>query len=324
MRATRTLVAAVAALMVSCTMPQEPAPLPPGCFAFGVFGDGPYRIWEGGRFRRVVKDVNRADVTWFVHVGDIFWYPCSDEHYADQLAAMNAIRHPVVYTPGDNEWADCHEGIAGGYAPLERLERLRRTFYADPAQSLGAAPMRVESQSADPAFAEFVENARWTRGGFMCVTVHLVGSDNGLDDFPARTAADDSAVVRRASAATAWIEEAFAIARADSLHGVIIAMHAEPGFGRFGSPPGFGGFVLRLREMVESFDGQVLVVHGDAHEYRVDHPLRRGDREVPVENFTRIGTFGSPDIGWVRVVVDSVNGEIVSAEPRLISRWWLW
>lgn len=324
MRATRPLIAAVVALMVSCTMPEEPAQLPPGCFAFGVFGDGPYRIWEEGRFRRVVEDVNRADLAWLVHVGDIFWYPCSDEHYEAERARMNTIRHPVVYTPGDNEWADCHEGIAGGYAPLERLARLRGTFYADPSRSLGARPMRVESQAADSAFADFVENVRWTRGGFVCATVHLVGSGNGLDDFPARTAADDSAVVRRAKAATAWIEGTFALARAQGLHGVIIAMHAEPGFGRFGSPPGFGNAITRLRDLVEAFDGQVLLVHGDAHDYRVDHPLRRRDREVPVENFTRVGTFGSPDIGWVRVVVDSVNGEIVSVEPRLISRWWLW
>ena len=38
---------------------------------------------------------------------------------------------------------------------------------------------------------------------------------------------------------------------------------------------------------------------------------------------TRLETFGSPDIGWVRVVVDSVSGEF-SFEPRIMRRWWLW
>lgn len=182
----------------------------------------------------------------------------------------------------------------------------------------------MESQSADTTFAEFVENVRWQRGGFVCATIHLVGSDNGLDSFAGRTAADDSAVVRRTTAAMAWLEEAFAIAHADSMHGVIIAMHAEPGFSRAGSPRGFGEFVNRLRELVQAFDGQVLLVHGDSHDYRVDHPLRNLKREVPIENFTRVGTFGSPDIGWVRVVVDSLKGEIVGVEPRLESRWRLW
>jgi hypothetical protein len=42
-----------------------------------------------------------------------------------------------------------------------------------------------------------------------------------------------------------------------------------------------------------------------------------GTREV-LENFTRLETFGSPDIGWVRVVVDSVAGRVVEIEPRLM------
>jgi hypothetical protein len=39
-----------------------------------------------------------------------------------------------------------------------------------------------------------------------------------------------------------------------------------------------------------------------------------------LENFTRLETFGSPDIGWVRVVVDTVAGRVVEFEPRLM-RW---
>lgn len=323
MRLVAALAASLAALLVSCSMPEQPGPLPPGCFAFGVFGDGPYRAWEEGRFRRVLNDVNGADIAWLFHIGDIFWYPCSDEHYEEMHAKLNTIRHPVVYTPGDNEWADCHEGIAGGYPPLDRLAQLRRTFFPEPSRSLGAQPMRVESQSADPAFAEFVENTRWIRGGFVCATVHLTGSANGTEDFPGRTAADDSAAARRAAAASAWIAEALAIVRADSLHGVIVAMHAYPG-GHTQSPPEFGDVMEQLREFAVTFDGQVILIHGDSHTFVVDKPVWNPPQPTTLSNFTRIETFGSPDIGWVRVVVDSVKGEFVSAEPRLMSRWWLW
>jgi hypothetical protein len=319
---TRWLLVALLAMASGCSAPQEPAPLPAGCIAFGVFGDGPYRAWEEGRFRRVLRDVNRADLAWFIHVGDIFWYPCSDEHYAAELARMNSIQHPVIYTPGDNEWADCHEGIAGDYVPLDRLALLRRTFYADPSSSLGATPMRVETQAAEPAWAEFVENVRWTAGQVVCATIHLVGSNNALDDFPGRTAQDDSAQARRAQAGVAWLEETFAVARADSLHGVILAMHAQPSFKPDAAEPGLANFEARLRQLVLAFDGEVLLIHGDAHEYHVDHPMWNPPQPRPLSRFTRLETFGSPDIGWVRVVVDTSNGEIFSIEPRLVSRWW--
>ena len=40
---------------------------------------------------------------------------------AAQIAGFPAVADPVVYTPGDNEWTDCHRASAGGYLPTERL-----------------------------------------------------------------------------------------------------------------------------------------------------------------------------------------------------------
>src|SRR5258708_913572 len=97
------LLAPMLAVLAACGSAPLPPPdaLPPGTFAFGVFGDGPYRSWEEGRFRRVIEDVNRADLAWLVHIGDILWYPCSDAAYEDRLRSMNSVRHPVIYIPGD-------------------------------------------------------------------------------------------------------------------------------------------------------------------------------------------------------------------------------
>lgn len=318
------LVASAAAILLSCGA-REPAPLPPDCFAFGVFGDGPYRAWETGRFHHVIEEVNRADLAWLLHVGDIFWYPCSDQHYMSELETMNTIRHPVVYTPGDNEWADCHGEITGSYQPLERLARLRSLFFAHPRRSLGAHPMALESQSENPAFAEFVENARWIRGGFVFATVHMVGSSNASEPFPGRTPADDAEVARRTEAALAWMDEAFALAKAQELSGVVLAMHGSPTPDRIPHVrKGYGEFIDRLEDHVKAFSGEVLLIHGDSHQQRVDHPLRDRVTGETLDNFTRLETFGSPDIGWVRVVVDSAAGHIVSYEPRLMSKWRLW
>ncbi len=314
----------LAALVLACAIEPSP-PLPPNTFAFAVFGDGPYRAWEVARFRHVIEDVNRTDLAWFIHVGDIFWYPCSDANYARTLAAMNSIQHAVVYTPGDNEWTDCHENIAGHYAPLERLEHIRETFFAHPMRSLGATPMTLESQSVvDTSYAEFVENARWIRGGFVFATLHMVGDDNAEEGFPGRTAADDEAAARRIEAGLAWMNETFALA--DSLHlkGVVLAMHGTPGLQYHPKPRvGYEAFLDQLETRVKAFGRPVLLIHGDGHTFRVDHPLRDRATYEPLANFTRLETFGSPDIGWVRVVVDTVAGDFVGFEPRLMRRWWL-
>ena len=300
--------------------PGAPSPPPDDGFVFGVFGDGPYYAWEEGRYRRVLADVERADAAWLIHVGDLLWYPCSEAAYRERRARLDAVPYPVVYTPGDNEWTDCHEARPGGHDPLDRLAALRTVFFDPPDRSLGGRTLALESQADDAAFAEFVENARWTHGGFVFATIHLVGSSNGLDPFDGRTAAHDAEVERRTAAALAWLDETFAIAERDTARGVVLALHAELGLTPGTPSRGFEAFNARLRERVAAFDGPVLLVHGDDHVQVVDHPLQdEAGRSYP--NFTRLQTFGSPEIGWVRVVVDTVNVGF-RFEPRLMRGWW--
>jgi hypothetical protein len=258
-------------------------------------------------------------------VGDILWFPCSNDEYANRLAAMNSVRHPVIYTPGDNEWADCHEDIAGRFQPLDRLRQIRTTFFATPGSSLGGRAMPVQSQSQDSAFAAYVENTRWRFGGFLFATVHMVGSGNATESFPGRSAADSEEVIARTRAALAWMEETFRMAGAEQLKGVVIAHHGDPGLeDDREAPQAYREFVDRLADLVKGFDGQVLLIHGDGHELTVDQPLRDRVTGQPLSNFTRLETYGSPDIGWVRVVVDSLAGKIVAYEPRLMRPRLLW
>jgi hypothetical protein len=292
---------------------EDPSALPPDSFAFAVFGDGPYRSWEVGRFKKMIEDVNDTDLAFFIHVGDIFWYPCSDGHYRESRDMLNTIDHPVIYTPGDNEWADCGGMIAGNHDPRERLRVLRATFFARPGRTLGACPVRVATQAEDPTYSEFVENVRWVRGGFVFITAHVL-----LTPPEAET---DEEALRRGGAAIAWMDEAFAIARRDRLHGVVIAMQGDPGLDyRRHVPQSFMPFIARMEEQTRRFDGQVVLIHGDSHLQRFDQPLR-DEAGAPIANFSRIETYGSPDIGWVRVVVDSVAGKIVAVEPRKMRGW---
>lgn len=312
--------AAVGLAVLAACDPPAPEPLPPDSFAFGVFGDGPYYGWEQGRFRRLLEDVGRADVEWLIHVGDLLWHPCTEAAYGARRAQLDSVGYAVVYTPGDNEWTDCHEARPGGYEPLGRLAVLRRVFFDEPSRSLGGRPLALVSQAGDTAFAGFPENARWEHGGFVFTTVHVVGSSNGLDAFDGRTEAHDREVERRTAAALAWLDEAFAVARRDSAAGVVIALHAAMGLTPDVPTHGFEPVLARLATRAASFPGPVLLVHGDDHELTVDHPLRAADGTT-LDNFTRLQTYGSPDIGWVRVMVDTV-AHTFSFEPRRMRGWW--
>lgn len=95
--------------------PETPTPNPPGTFSFAVLGDAPYDTLEEIQYRLVLESLNSHDLSWVIHVGDVFWRPCTDEHYLKALERFNSLRHPVIYTPGDNEWTDCWEDQSGGF-----------------------------------------------------------------------------------------------------------------------------------------------------------------------------------------------------------------
>jgi Calcineurin-like phosphoesterase len=319
------LVLAVVILITSG--PPPVAPNPPGTFSFAVLGDAPYYWWEDLKYRVVLQDLHNHDLRWVLHIGDIFWRPCTDERYRESLDQFNHLRHPVIYTPGDNEWFDCWEPRSGAFQPRERLSRIREIFFGTPAHSLGGRRLPLMSQAADETFSEFVENVRWVQEGILFVTVHLVGSMNGLKTFPGCTAADDAAARRRTEAAAAWVRESFAEAKAGGASAVVIGFHANPGFQEPAGDPyrqAYEPFMAALEEEVERYGKPVLVVQGDDHTYTVDHPLVRRTTGRRLGNLTRMQVPGSPEVGWVRVVVRPGARSTFSFESRVVPSWKYW
>lgn len=307
--------------------PEAPSPNPPGTFSFAVMGDAPYYEWEVIQFRLVLKALDANDLSWVISVGDIFWRPCTDEMYRRTLDRFNALRHPVIYIPGDNEWTDCWEPGSGGFAPQERLNRIRQIFFDNPTRSLGGSPMPLVSQGGREPFPEFVENARWSHEGIVFATVHIVGSENAMKAFPARTEADDAASKRRSEAASAWVRETFAEARNSHASAVVISFHGNAELEHSADAPyrqAFEPFITAVEEEAESFARPVLLAHGDGHDYIVDHPLVRRTTGRTLENLTRLQVPGSPLVGWVRVVVKPGAEDPFVFEEHLVPRWKYW
>jgi len=57
-------------------------------------------------------------------------------------------------------------------------------------------------------------------------------------------------------------------------------------------------------------------VHGDTHNFKMDKPLSKPNQLLP--NFTRVETFGSPNLHWVKVTVNPASANVFQIEPVIV------
>jgi len=211
-------IAAVAAVGIVSTAGASSGPKG---FTIAVYGDSPY-----GNSQKSPPDTaqyqnspgfiatmnNDPDVSLVAHVGDIHSGKefCTSDYDTKIQTLWTSFTKPLVYTPGDNEWSDCHKPGEGGglwttaadgtkfidyncascfgnvdYAggnPLDNLALVRSLFFANPGTSLGA-PMKVTSQANAydhkfPTDRNYVENVRWENKNILFVNVNIPGGSN--------------------------------------------------------------------------------------------------------------------------------------------------
>jgi hypothetical protein len=279
-------------------------------FVFGVMGDTPYNDREETHFVKMLQRMDGEPLAFIVHVGDIKAggnSPCTDALFAKRRAQLDRSKHAIVYTPGDNEWTDCRRKSNGAMDPLERLARLREMFFAD-RWSLGTN--RIETQVQDDRAApcgSYPENRAWTRGRIRFVTLNIPGSDNnvGFDK-----ASDDEAACRN-EANRRWLERAVGESMDSGTRALVVAIQANPWDTK---KPVFKAFLAQLERAARRLGKPLLFVHGDTHTYRVDAPF--ADAGGPIMNLTRLETYGSPFVGWVKVTVDPERPDVFTFEPK--------
>jgi hypothetical protein len=258
-----------------------------------VIGDTPYGPEQLAQFPALVDDVN-ADpkVDLVVHLGDIKSGStvCSDEYFATMSSNFGAFKDPLVYTPGDNEWTDCHRTNNGGYDPLERLAKIRSVFFSDPGVSLGGSG--------------YPEDQLWLQSQVVFSVVHVVGSNNSRSawtpplETPANAARRTAEADAREAAALAWIDETFDLAEAQDAAGVVLGMQADTFIGSNETAPAFKAIVDRIGERAADFGRPVLLLQGDTHVFTVDQPY------VAAPNLTRIVVQGETASEWLRLTID--------------------
>jgi hypothetical protein len=276
-------------------------------FHFVAMGDMPYNPGDEVKVDRLIARINGVKPAFSIHVGDMISgsVHCTDarlESSARQLAALEA---PLVFTPGDNEWADCHRDRGGGFDPLERLAKVRALMFPQPGRTLGRATMEVESQARTMAdrFAPYVENVRFVKNGVHFATAHVIGSNNNMDEKRPAALAEFRA---RDEANAAWIAHVFAQARAQEAKAVVLAWQAnvtagmERRNGRFSDA--FRNVIDATAKGARDLRKPVLVVWGDYHFYEISRFVDFAGE--PVQGVTRLQVYGDKLVHAVRVDVD--------------------
>ena len=294
----------------------EPKEYEIGLYEIGLIGDFPYDPAQQQQAHNLFEELNSEDLAFIAHDGDIKSgsTACADDVYRREFRRFESSRNPLIYTPGDNEWTDCHRPPNPSPQeadPLNRLDFLRETFFSEGA-SLGREEIPLRRQSE-----EYPENARWSVGGARGVTfatVHVVGSNNNRPTTENPTVGDEQEWRARNEANIAWLERTFWAAQRRESEAVMVVIQANIFEGDTAEPSGFTEFKEVLRRETIAFGKPVVLVHGDTHFFRVDKPLfyaEKGGEKSRVRNFTRVETFGDEYVHWVRAtVVDTPDEEV--------------
>jgi hypothetical protein len=268
MRKLGMVLAATVATIMAAGANAEPA------VTYAVYGDAPYGTKPTDTSQTIatpsfVSAVN-ADpaVSLVLHVGDIHSGKqfCTVDYDTTVFGLWSAYTKPLVYTPGDNEWTDCHKKGEGGgtynaaasllagttvidyvldslaqpvdYAlgnPLDNLDLVRSLFFANPGHTLGADKKVVSQRTSYdrnfPGDAVFVENVYFIQNDVLVVTLNVPGGSNNDQDiwYGTPTISDQQAaeVVSRTAADIRWLNRAFKVAKSEGVKAVVIAIQAD-------------------------------------------------------------------------------------------------
>jgi hypothetical protein len=246
------------------------AAAPDDAHRFGVIG---HSFGNGGeaQLKRAIGDTSEKSLAFVVVTGiKGLDEGCSDKLYQKRREMIADARRPMIVAPAGSDWAECRNS-AGRSNAIERLNRLRELFFAEPA-SLGARPLPLTRQSMSPRFRSYAENAHWEVGKVLYATVNLPANNNHYSPAAGRNSEyEDRLVANRF-----WLNRLFAIARRDKADALVL--FSEGDLKPFSEPtglrallrraaPGQDGFAETRHQVLalaQKFPGKVLLVDSAA------------------------------------------------------------
>jgi hypothetical protein len=318
-------------------------------YQVGLFGDTPYGSYGRSQIGNLISDINSQNLAFTVFDGDIKngSEPCyADPHaespdnptpelavadathpdvYKAQKALFGQLRDALVYTPGDNEWTDCDRPSTAGGLVSDSSDRLAylRTIFLTNDRSLGQHTIGLTRQSA-----AYPENVRWAKGPVTYIALNIPGSDNNFADGGKNgpAAEGQAEYAARNEANLEWLRSGFAAAKAAHSKAIMIIIQAD----MWDPTAVLTHYADTKRELFlqsTAFAGQVVLVNGDSHQFKMDKPLtdyattNAAGLAGPnvVENFTRVTTFGEAQDHWVSAAIDARNPNVFTFQQHVVA-----
>jgi hypothetical protein len=294
---------------------------PPSCqalrkanFEFALIGDVPYNDFATtNSYPNMIAEINRARLAFVVHNGDIKAgaTQCTREVFENCYQQFQTFQHPLIFLFGDNEWSDCPR--TNEMNPDKALAALREMFCQGD-ESLGQRHLKLTRQSSQPGFSLFRENVRWVYGNVQFTGLNVPGNANNFGQPEA---------AERNRANLAWLKESFALATSQNRDALMLIMQANPHFEMASTNRlrlGFNELLKVLETETVAFRKPVVLVHGDSHYFRIDKPLISSRSKRRLENFTRVETFGHPDVHWIRARADWRDPEVFTFRQEIVEK----
>jgi hypothetical protein len=304
---------------------------------YAVIGDTPYGAPQLENFPNDVAEINAdQQVRLVMHLGDIKngSSQCTTSYFEQIRSDFDGFADPLVYTPGDNEWTDCHRANNGAFWPAgpvlngdtrpARLSEIHRIFFPKPGWTLGQNARHVVTQGG-----AYPENVTWAAADVQFGVVDVPGSNNDWAPWfeQPRTSSQVAEVENRIKANLAWLDRIFDKARDSEAKAVVIGIQADMWDPEIEGDPNaydhFQSFVQELARQSLRFGGPVLLLNGDSHKFIDDYPLadpaRPQNKSIygivkDVPNLHRVTVNGSttPCHEWLKLTTDPDEAGVFS------------
>ena len=349
-------------MTVSPTLGAEPTQtMEP--FEFIAFGHTQYSVplqlqENQENVRRLIQG-SKAD--FLVHLGDTknASLPCDEATDEKALNFFKSFNKPIIYTPGDNEWADCIGDEVGLEYPASRLKTIRQIYFRE--RRYKTIESRVSQASVSEKYPEFAENVSWSHNGIRFVTINVPGNNNNApregytwDYFDTRfqtlfkflfkgtfvakyfkvtrylkpgsmmARGDAREFGRRQEANAEWLGYAVDRALENDAAALVILGHGDPSLHL---PPrlrnGFNPLLKEIGAAARRFRKPILWVHANTHRFVLDTPFANmgllDDKPGPELNLVRVIVPGPPFDSYVKIKVKPNDSWPFRVRPRILS-----
>ncbi|MFM0036596.1 hypothetical protein [Paraburkholderia strydomiana] len=297
-------------------------------FTFAVVANTMHGPADEPATQRLIEAINRErDVSFIVYNGNLKGpkEACRDALYERRHTLLETSGIPLFFIPGQHDWVDCGTAEAGGFDPVERLDLLRQTLFAD-ATSMGQNPIALTRESEVSRFRPFRENVRWLSndnsgdkgdkpGDIVFVGLNAPSPNNHYLTAGGRNGEFEDRVIANAF----WLEHAGEYAKRRDARAIVVFLQGDFDPERYERPDrfawlrfahsprrdGFMEFKRSLVKLAQIFHGPILVIHEDDERanggFVIDQPLRN-DKGMLVTNLTRVALAPHDRLNqWIQI-----------------------